>query len=492
MKNSAIKKKAVAGAKWSLIESLLRQGITFVVGIILARLLSPAEYGQIGIIMVFIAVFNIFIDSGFTDAMIRKNNATEEDYNTVFVINLFVSCVCALIFYLSAPYIGIFFHDPSLTPLARAMSVIVIISSLAIVQRIKLVKRVDFKTQAKISLTSTTTSGIFGISLAYMGYGVWALVAQQISNQIINTISLWLFNRWVPNFSFNKNSFKELWGFGCNILASQLLNAIWKQIYQIVIGRFYQPASLGLYTRAHQFPHLVSTNITRVVQRVSYPVFSMVQDEPDVLKSGYKRVVKTTMLIVAIVMMGLFACAKPMVYVLLGEKWIKCVPFIQILCISFMIHPLHSINLNGIAVKGRSDLCLRLEIIKKCISVIPICIGIFIDIFTMLISSTIISFLTYYINAYYAKPLLNYGIKEQIKDIIPSLAVGGIMCMLIWPITLLHIHSAIQLVLQFFGGAIISITLCHIFKLREYYEILEIITPTLHKLKLDKLITLIK
>lgn len=482
---SDIKSKAVSGAKWSLIENLLRQGVTFVIGVVLARLLSPAEYGQIGIIMIFIAVFNIFIDSGFTDAMIRKKDATEDDYNTVFLINLFVSCVCALIFYLSAPYIGFFFHDPSLTPLARAMSVIVIISSLAIVQHIKLVKRVDFKTQTKISLISTITSGLFGISLAYMGYGVWALVAQQISNQIVNTISLWLFNRWLPNFSFNKNSFKNLWGFGCNILASQLLNAIWKQIYQIVIGRFYQPASLGLYTRAHQFPHLACTNITRVVQRVSYPVLAMVQDEPDRLKNGYKRVVKTTMLVVVVLMCGLFACAKPMVYVLLGEKWIKCVPFIQILCISFMIHPLHSINLNGIAVMGRSDLCLRLEIIKKCISVIPICVGIFIDIYTMLISSTVIGFLAYYINAYYAKPLLNYGIKEQIKDVLPSFVVGGIMCMLIWPITLLHVHCVVQLIIQIVLGAIISILLCRLFKLREYYEILEIITPTLHKLKLE-------
>ena len=479
-----IRGKAVKGAKWSLLDNIFRQGVNFVIGVVLARLLSPAEYGQIGIIMIFIAVFNIFIDSGFTDAMIRKNDATDEDYNTVFLVNLAVSCVCALIFFLSAPLIGLFFHDDSLIPLARAMSVIVIISSLAIVQRIKLVKRVDFKTQARVTLISTISSGTIGITLAYTGFGVWALVAQQISNQIFNTASLWFFNKWFPNFSFNQDSFKKLWAFGCNILASQLLNAIWNQIYQIVIGRFYQPATLGLYTRAHQFPQLVSSNITSVVQRVSYPVLAMVQDEPDRLKSGYKRVVKTTMLVVVIVMFGLFACAKPMVEVLLGEKWIECVPFIQILCITFVLGPLHSINLNGIAIKGRSDLCLRLEIIKKCISIVPICIGIFIDIYTMLISSTIVGFLAYYINAYYAKPLLNYGIKEQIKDVAPSFLVGIVMCMLILPVTWLPIPSIIQLVLQIILGAIISILLCRLLKLREYYDILEILTPTLRKFKL--------
>lgn len=481
-----IRSKAVSGAKWSLVENMLRQGVAFVIGVVLARLLSPAEYGQIGIMMIFIAVFNIFIDSGFSNAIIRKKDATEDDYNTVFIINLAVSCVCALIFFLSAPLIGEFFHDPSLTPLARAMSVIVIISSLAIVQQIKLVKRVDFKTQTKISLISTISSGLLGIILAYIGFGVWALVAQQISFQMVNTLSLWFFNRWIPDFSFNRDSFKNLWAFGCNILASQLLNAVWKQIYQIVIGRFYQPASLGLYTRANQFPYLISTNITRVVQRVSYPVFAMVQDEPDRLKSGYKRVVKTTMLVNAILLFGLIACARPMVEVLLGEKWLECVPFLQILCISHMIHPLHSINLNGLAVKGRSDLCLRLEIIKKCISVIPICIGIFIDIYTMLISSTIVGLLSYYVNAYYAKPLLNYGIKEQIKDIMPSILIGTIMCLLVLPIKLLPVHSAVQLAIQIVLCAIISISLCRMFNIREYYEILEILTPTLRKLKLKK------
>lgn len=479
-----IKSKAVNGAKWSFVENLLRQGVAFVIGVVLARLLSPAEYGQIGIIMIFVAIFNIFIDSGFTDAIIRKKDATEDDYNTVFIINLTVSCVCALLFLLLAPFIGVFFHDPSLTPLARAMSVIVIISSLAIVQHIKLVKRVDFKTQTKISLISTISSGGLGIILAYTGFGVWALVVQQITFQTVNTVSLWFYNKWIPNFSFSQNNFKKLWTFGCNILASQLLNAVWKQIYQVVIGRFYQPASLGLYTRAHQFPYLVHVNVTRVVQRVSYPVLAMVQDEPERLKNGYKRVVKTTMLVVAILMCGLFACARPLVEVLLGAKWLGCVPFMQILCFSGLVHPLHSINLNAIAVKGRSDLCLRLEIIKKCISVIPICMGIFIDIYTMLISSTILGFLSYYINAYYAKPLLNYGIKEQIKDIMPSVLIGVIMCLLILPITLLPVHCAVQLAIQIVLGALISISLCRIFNLKEYFEILEIITPTLRKLKL--------
>lgn len=486
MAEESVKAKAVNGAKWSMIDNLLKQGMSFIIGVVLARLLSPTEYGQIGIMLIFMAVFNIFIDSGFTDALVRKKDANEKDYNTVFLINLGVSCICALLFFFGAPLIGFFFHDEGLTPLAQAMSVILIINALSIVQRVRLVKRVDFKTQTKISLISVVTSGAVGISLAFSGFGVWALVVQQITNQSMNTLCLWYFNRWFPSFTFGKESFLGLWKFGCNILASQILNAVWTQIYQVVIGRFYNPASLGLYTRSQQFANLLSGNITSVVQRVSYPVLAMIQDDPVRLKNGYQRVIKTTQLVTCVMLFGLLACAKPLITVLLGDKWLECVPFLQILCISYMLLPLHAINLNGIAVKGRSDLCLRLEIIKKCIATIPIVVGIFVNIYAMLLTSVVIGFLSYYINAYYSKPLLNYGFTEQVKDITPSFLIGGTMCLCILPVTMLPLHSALQLAIQIVIGAGVAIALCRIFKIKEYYEIIEIIGPVLRKLEFKK------
>jgi len=478
----SLKTKTIKGASWSFADNIAGLGIAFIVGIILARILTPKEFGLIGIISIFIAVFNSIVDSGFSNALIRKNDANPIDYSTAFIFNLFLSVFLFLGLFFLAPFVGTYFKDPQLVPLTRAMSVIVLINAFALVQRTLLVKKIDFKTQTKISVIASLSSGIIGIGMALTGFGVWSLVAQQISRQLLNTIFLWVFNKWLPKLEFSIKSFKELFGFGWKLLVSGLINTIWNEIYLVVIGKVYSTSTLGQYTRAKQFTDIFSSNLTGIVQRVSYPVLSSIQDEQDRLKQAYKKVIKTTMFMSFVLTLGLAAIAKPMVLVLIGEKWLPSVEFLQIICFSAMLYPLHAINLNLLQVKGRSDLFLILEILKKTIAIAPILLGIFVGINAMLWCSVFISFLSLYLNAYYSGRDLNYGIIEQIKDIFPSFLIAFFMAAIVWPISFINISPFILLPTQILIGFVVIFAIGEKTKLNEYIELKEIIISTINKI----------
>lgn len=480
MAEQSLKEKTVKGVGWSAIDSIARYGITFFVSIVLARLLSPDEYGLIGIITVFITVFNGIVDGGFTNALIRKQDVADQDYNTAFITNLVVSVFLAILLFLLSPLIAAFFEREELTMLTRVMSVIVVVNGLAIVQKAKLTKKVDFKTQTKITLIASVASGAVGIVLALIGFGVWALVGQQITNQSLNTLLLWIFSRWRPTFVFSVASFRELWGFGWKLLVSGLIDSIWREIYQVIVGKFYSTETLGQYTRGQQFASLFSTNISAVVQRVSYPVLSSIQDDKTRLKDGYKRVIKTTMMVTFACMLGLAAISKSMVYVLIGEKWLPCVPMLQIICFQMMLYPLHAINLNMLQVQGRSDLFLKLEIIKKTIGVIPLCLGIFIDIYWMLWGSVIVGFISYYLNAYYSGPFLNYSVWQQIKDILPSFVISSIMALAVFAVGMLPITPYVLLFIQFIAGVLVLLLICETVKLPDYLELKSIVSSIIN------------
>lgn len=481
MAEESLKNRTVKGASWSFIESIAGQGITFLVGLVLARLLTPEEYGLIGIITIFIAVFNSIVDSGFSNALIRKNDAKDIDYNTVFISNLIVSVVLFGVLFLCAPLISRFFNQPQLIPLLRVMGSIVIINAFAIIQRTIFVKNVDFKTQTKVSLISSITSGVVGIGMAVSGFGVWSLVGQQIARQFLNSAFLWFYSEWYPKLQFSFQSFKELFSFGWKLLVSGLIDTVWREIYQVVIGKCYTPTTLGQYTRAHQFASICSSNLTSVVQRVSYPVLSSVQDDKERLKNGYKRIIKVAMFVTFTLMLGLAAVAKPMVLALIGEQWLPCVPFLQIICLQMMLYPLHSLNLNMLQVQGRSDLFLKLEIIKKFIAVGPLLIGVFVDIYWMLGGSVVTGFISYYLNAYYSGPFLNYSIKEQVKDILPSFGVAVAMAVHVFAMSFIPMSPFILLPLQMVVGAVITIVICEAIKLSEYFEIKGIVMPIINK-----------
>lgn len=468
--SDSLKNKAVHGAKWSFLDNIANLGVTFLVGLVLARLLTPEEYGIMAIIAIFIAISNTIIDSGFSNALIRKVHIERIDYNTVFFFNLAVSVVLYLLLFATAPVISQFFKEPILTDVLRVIGWVLVVNALGIIPRTILVRNIDFKTQTKVSVISSVTSGVVGIGMALTGWGVWSLVWQQLARQMLNSLFLWLFCKWIPAWEFSMRSFKEMFGFGYKLLLSGLIDTIYKNIYYVVIGRFYSSAQLGQYTRAEQFNTIFSSNLTSVVQRVSYPVLSSIQEEPERLREAYRRVIKLTMLVTFACMLGLAAVAKPLIIILIGEKWIPAVAFLQIICFSGMLYPLHAINLNILQVKGRSDLFLKLEIIKKIIAIGPITIGVFYGIEYMLLGSVFTSFVAYFLNSYYSAGLIHYPTKEQLKDVFPTFAVSLIVAAAMWSFSLLDVSVYIQLVIQILVGLALAFIFYEKLQLSEYLE----------------------
>lgn len=479
--SASLRDKTLSGSFWSLADNLAGSGITFLVGLVLARLLSPEEYGVIGIIMIFIAVFNSIVDSGFSNALIRKNDASDTDYNTVFFFNLLISVVLFFVLYFSANAISAYFEIPILVPVTKVMASIVIINAFAIIQRTILVKNIDFKTQTKVSLAASLVSGVVGIGMALMGYGVWSLVGQQISRQLMNSLLLWVLNRWRPGLTVSGKSFRELFGFGWKLLVSGLIDTIWKQIYQVVIGKCYSAETLGHYTRAEQFNMIFSSNLTAVVHRVSYPTLSKIQDEKERLKQAYRKVIKTTMLVTFPCMLGLAAVAEPMVRVLIGDQWLPCVPYLQIICFSGMLYPLHALNLNMLQVKGRSDVYLILEIVKKTIAVGPILLGIFINIYWMLIGSVFTGFIAYYLNGHFSGREIDYPCREQVRDIMPSFLISLTMALAVFALSFIQISPFVVFPLQLILGFGMMIGMCEMLKLSEYQELKKIVIGFIKK-----------
>ncbi len=467
---SSLKNKTVKGLSWSLIDNIVGSGITFLVGIILANLLTPEEFGIIGIVMIFIAVSNSIVDSGFSNALIRKIDSSSKDYNTVFYFNLFISLALYVVLYFSAPFISKYFSQPILTPIIKVIGLVLPINAFAIIQRTLLVKKVDFKTQAKVSSIASISSGVLGIGMAYMGYGVWSLVAQLLSRQFFNSLFLWIFNKWRPDLQYSWDSFRSLFSFGSKLLVSGLIDTIYRNVYQLIIGKFYTSAQLGHYTRALQFQTIFTSNLTSVIQRVSFPVLSEMQNEPERLKNAYRKVIKMTMMVTFTLMLGLAAVAQPMIVNLIGKKWMQAVYYLQIISFAGMLYPLHAINLNMLQVKGRSDLFLKLEIIKKIIAVFPIVLGIFYGIEYMLWGSVITGFISFFLNSYYSGMLINYSTVSQLKDILPSFLVSFSISLVLFLMVDLLGDSIWVLILQILLGLVLTFVVYSIFKNREFLE----------------------
>ena len=469
--SESLKHKMIKGIGWSFADNIASSGITFLVGLILARLLTPKEYGIMAMITVFIAISNSIIDSGFSNALIRKIDVKRIDYNTVFYFNLLIGIFLYGFLFVFASAIASIFIEPQLISITRVIGLVLIINSFAIVQRTILVKDVDFRTQTKVSLIASLLSSVTGIGMALYGCGVWSLVGQLLTRQLFNTIFLWIYNCWRPIWEFSVESFRELFSFGSKLLFSGLLDTIYKNIFYIIIGRFYTSAQLGQYTRAEQFNIIFSSNLTSVVQRVSYPVLSSIQNDLHRLKEAYRRVIKTTMMISFAFMLGLAAVAKPLIIILIGDKWVGAIFYLQIICFSGMLYPLHAINLNMLQVKGRSDLFFKLEIIKKIAGIFPIVLGIFYGIEYMLWGSVCVSIIAFFLNSYYSADLVNYSTIDQIKDILPTLLISLLVALPMWLISLLNISVYVMLPIQCFLGGGLAFFIYEKLKLEEYIEI---------------------
>ena len=480
---NSLKNKTVKGVGWSAIDNVAQYGVTFIVCIVLARLLSPDDYGLLGLIAIFTAVCGTLINAGFTTALIRKQDATDDDYNTVFIVNLGMSLLLYGIIFFCSPLIADFFQREELVWLTRVSSLGMIVGALSLVQQTRLTKRIDFKSQTKITIVASISSGIIGIALALMKFGVWALVAQTLSSQMIRTALLWHVNKWIPQLNFSKKSFHELFGFGWKLMVSGVIDTVWKELNQFVVGKFYSPATLGQYTRAKHFSQLLSSNLTSVVQRVTYPVLSNIQDDKQRMINAYRKIIKTTMFVTAISMFFLGAISEPLFYCLIGPKWHEAATYLPLICVVGSTYPLHAINLNMLQVQGRSDLFLGLEIIKKIIATGPLLIGAFVGIFPMLWASVLFSIFAYFLNSYYTGKLLGYSSWMQIKDVAPSFGIASIVALSVYFLKYLPFSNWAILPLQVILGFICFLTICRLTKNNEFLEIKIIATPAINKIR---------
>lgn len=466
-----LKNKTIKGLVWSFIDLFSKQGIQFVVLMMLARILIPENFGLIGMIAIFIAISNSLIDSGFSQALIREKVVNRSEYSTIFFFNLFMSFVLYMILFYSAPFISEFFEEERLTAIIRVLSLGIIVNSLGIIQRVFLIKKIDFKTQTIISLFSSIIAGVLAIILAVKGFGVWSLVAQTLTLQITQTIFLWGFNRWTPVLAFHFDFLKRLFMFGSKLLVSGLIDTIYANIYSIIIGRLFLATNLGYFTNASKLSDVFTNTTTTALQRVTYPILSSIRDDENQLKSAYQKIITITTYCMFPSMVGLIAVADSLIPVLLGSKWNNSIIYFKLLCIAGMIYPLHALNLNILQVKGRSDLFLKLEIIKK--TLLTLLMGASI-VFSMgiigLIGAGIIcSYLSLFINTYYSAQEISYSTRQQFKDIFPSFLVAVIMGVCVYLVgNILPDNKLIKLLLQVYMGIILYVAMGWMFKLKEF------------------------
>jgi O-antigen/teichoic acid export membrane protein len=422
-----LKQKTVTGVSWSFVEQILARGVNFVIGIILARLLSPTDYGLVGMLGIFMAISQLFIDGGLAGALIRTKSPSDRDYSTVYLINLTLSIVFYILLFVIAPLVARYYGQPILKSMLRVIALVLVIGSLSSIQGILLTIRVDFKTKTYISILSSVISGVLGIICAYKGLGVWALVTQTLAASIVCTIATLAFVRWMPRLIFSKESFKRLFSYSSKMLAASTISVIYDNVYPLVIGKRFSAADVGQYTRAGQFPGITNGTITGALNRVAFPVLSQIQDDDERLLRVYEKYIQLACFLIFPALMGLCGCAKPLISFLLTDKWLDCVPLMQIICFGLLTNAMTTINLNLLYVKGRSDLVLKLEIIKKSIAFAILFITMFFNIKVMCIGQAVYGLIALYLNTHYTKKILGYGFKPQIKSITPYFLISLII-----------------------------------------------------------------
>ena len=471
----SLKKQTVAGVVWSSLERFSVQGVQFLVMIVMARVLSPDDYGLIGMLAVFIAVAQSLVDSGFSQALIRKQGRTRTDESTVFFFNIAVGILLYGILYLISPFVAAFYESPELEPLMKVVCLSVVFNSLAVVQRARLTLNIDFKTQAKASFTAAVASGIVGIWMAYTGWGVWSIAAQQLVNLGVNTLLLWVLAKWRPQRAYSWASFRELFSFGSKLMLSGLLDVLYRNIYLIVIGKVFSAKDLGYYTRAHQFSEFPSSNLTGILQRVTYPVLCKIQDDDARLAGVYRRFLRVSASLIFPLLVGLSAVAEPLVLVLLKEQWLFAAVLLKIICFAMMWYPIHSINLNLLQVKGRSDLFLRLEVIKKIIGVAILCATLPFGLVAMCWGQILSSLLSLAINTYYTGKLIQVGFIRQMKDLFPVLVLSLAMWLVVTGVQMLVEPAGLKLAVGILAGILFYAGLSRVFKFPELKEMTDIL-----------------
>lgn len=455
--NSNMKYKVFSGLLWKFGERVTAQLISLIVSIALARLLSPDDYGAVAIVMIFITISNVFVSSGFGNALIQKKDADNLDFSSVFYINILIGIVLYLIIFFSAPFIAEFYDMAILLPVLRVLGVQIIVASINSVQQAFVSRHMLFKRVFWSTLFGTLISGVIGVFMAYYGFGVWALVAQYLTNTCTSTVVLWITVRWRPELSCSWKRAKDLFSFGWKLLVSGLLDTSYKQLRSLIIGKKYTSADLAYYNQGDKYPSLIVTNINASISSVLFPTMSKYQDDKEKVKQLTRRAIQVSSYLMWPLMIGFSVVAEPLITIVLTDKWLPCVPYVRVFCFCYGLYPIHTANLQAINAVGRSDLFLKLEIVKKIIGIITILISMNSGPLVMVYSLIVTDLLATIINAFPNKKLLNYNYIEQLRDMIPSFIMAVIMGIIIYPIIFLNFPIVILLAIQIFTGFIVYI-----------------------------------
>ncbi|NMA49406.1 MAG: lipopolysaccharide biosynthesis protein [Tissierellia bacterium] len=466
------KSKVIYSLFWKLMERGGTQGIRFLVQVILARLLVPEQFGTIAIVMVFINLAQVFVQSGFNTALIQKKDADEIDFSSIFLVSLAAAGALYFVICLSAPYISYYYNDPILIPVLRVLSLVLFTGAFNSIQNAYVSRNLMFKKLFKSSLGAMFISGVLGIVAAYKGLGIWALVIQQLSNQISITIIMWFTVKWRPSLVFSLEKVKTLFSYGWKLLVSSLLNVFYLDLRTLIIGKVYTPSVLGYYNRGQQFPNIIVSNIDGSIQSVMLPTLSAHQDNKERMKEMMRRAIVSSSFLIFPMMIGLAVVAQPLVKIVLTDKWLPAVPFLQIFCISYALMPIHTANLQAINAMGRSDIFLKLEITKKIIGLAILVISLPFGVYAIALGQVVSAIISSFINAYPNKQLLDYSYKEQWLDIIPSLLISIIMGGIVYLLNFINAAAWKILVLQIVTGIVIYIGLARLFKIESYYYLI--------------------
>lgn len=449
--------------------------MSFLVSIVLARLLAPEDYGVIALVTVFTSILQVFVDSGLGTALVQKKNADEADFSSVFYFNVLVCLTLYAGMFVAAPAIAKFYDNPIYIPLVRVLSLTLVISGLKNIQQAYVYRHMIFKRFFFSTLGGTIASAILGIAMAYAGFGVWALAAQYVSNTAIDTLILWITVPWRPKKKFSWTKLKSLLSYGWKLLVSALLDTGYTSLWNLLIGKVYSSADLSFYDQGSKYPKAIIGTISNSVDSVLLPTMSIVQDDRAQIKSMTRRSIVTSVYVMAPLMMGLAGCAEPLVSLILTDKWLPCVPYMRIFCITYMFWPVHSANLNAIKAMGRSDLFLRLEILKKIIGIGLLLCTMRISVMAMACSLLISSVTSQIINSYPNWKLLNYRYLEQLRDILPSILLAVIMAIAVGAVPLLGYGNVLTLCIQIPLGAVIYVAGSAIFRLESFRYLLNMI-----------------
>lgn len=475
----SLKQKALAGGFWSFIEQFANQFIGFGISVVLARILLPEEFGLIAMLSVFMSLGATLISGGLTQSLIRTENPTDEDYSTVFYFNLIGSIFIYAVIYFSAPFIAAFYGQTQLTAIVRVYSIVFIINAFAAVQTTRLTKALDFKTQMLVSTPSLVINGLIGIVLALNGYGVWSLVWSRIAQSLVATLQLWFWTKWQPVWNFSISKFKLHFNFGFKLTLSGILDILFGNVYYVIIGKYFEPAQVGFYSKANDLRGRPVGILTNIVSKITYPLFSEIQNDDIRLKNVYKRIMQMVIFLVAPTLIFLAVLAEPLFRFLYTEKWLPAVPYFQILCASGILYPIHSYNLQILNVKGRSDLFLKLEIIKKILLVAVLLVAFQFGIYGLLFGGLFSSIVSFFINSYYSGKFINYTALKQIKDLLPTIAIalssGFGIYLLDKFLAVYAIHDFMRILFGGLVGVIIFSSVCWFLKIEALTELKNVV-----------------